>query len=127
MIPPSGRVPEWGLDWFSVAIEACGSGTSDLGSPRGFLEYLMIYRVKRQCERPPRWAQPTRAHPSGHPPSAALPIGGLLVHKKSTNSFVVFGHRLILISCDVKNKQKTTTGTRHRVNRLVPKNGIKLL
>ena len=28
---PSGRVPEQGLDWFSVATEPCGSGTSDLG------------------------------------------------------------------------------------------------
>ena len=54
------------------------------------------------------------------------PIGGLLVHKKSTKSFAVFGLRLILISCDVKNKQKTT-GTGHWVNRLVPKNDIKLL
>ena len=55
------------------------------------------------------------------------PIGCLLVHKKSTKSFAVFGLRLILISCDVKNKQKTATGTGHWVNRLVPKNDIKLL
>ena len=31
MIPPFGRVPERGLDWFSVATEPCGGGTSDLG------------------------------------------------------------------------------------------------
>ena len=31
MIPPFDRVPERGLDWFSVAREPCGSGTSDLG------------------------------------------------------------------------------------------------
>ena len=31
MIPPSGRVLEQGPDWFLVAIEACGSGTPDLG------------------------------------------------------------------------------------------------
>ena len=31
MIPPSGGVPEQGLDWFLVATEPCGSGTSDLG------------------------------------------------------------------------------------------------
>ena len=31
MIPPSGRVPERGLDWFSVAIEPCSGETSDLG------------------------------------------------------------------------------------------------
>ena len=28
---PSGGVPERGLDWFFVAIEACGGGTSHLG------------------------------------------------------------------------------------------------
>ena len=32
MDPPSGRVPEWGLDWFLVDTEACGGGTPDLGS-----------------------------------------------------------------------------------------------
>ena len=52
MISPSGGVPEWGLDWFLVATEAYGGGTSDLGLPRGFLEYLGIYRAKRRC----RWA-----------------------------------------------------------------------
>ena len=28
---PSGRVPERGLDWFLMATELCGGGTSDLG------------------------------------------------------------------------------------------------
>ena len=46
---PSGRVPKRGLDWFSVATEACGGRTSHLGLPPGFLEYLGIYRVKRGC------------------------------------------------------------------------------
>ena len=45
--------------------------------------------------------------------------------KKSTKSFTAFGLRLVLISCDVKIKQKTATGTWHYVNRLVPKNDIK--
>ena len=34
---------------------------------------------------------------------------------------------MILISYKVKNKQKITTDTGHWVNRLVPKNDIKLL
>ena len=34
---------------------------------------------------------------------------------------------MVLIFCKVKNKQKTTTSTQHYVNRLVPKNDIKLL
>ena len=80
-----------------------------------------------------RWAKPTRARlgflahpgglcpPQGTPQVLLWPIGSLLAHKKSTKSFAVFGLRLILISCDVKNKQKTATGTGHWVNRLVPK------
>jgi hypothetical protein len=99
MISPSGRVPEQGLDWFFVATEACDSGTSDLGLPSGVLEYLGIYRAKRQCGRPPRWAQRTWAHlgpqarPGGlcSPRSSPLvllwPIGCLLVQKKSPKKF----------------------------------------
>ena len=133
MISPSDRVLEQGLDWFFVAIEACGGGTSDLGSPRGVSKYLGIYSAKKGYGRPPRWAQPTWAcqgalvrpgglcPPRGTPQVLLWPIGSLSVHKKSTKSFVVFGLRLILIFCDVKNKQKTATGTRHWVNRLVPK------
>ena len=47
--------------------------------------------------------------------------------KKSPKSFAAFGLRLIGIFCEVKNKQETTSGTGHYVNRLVPKNDIKLL
>ena len=71
----------------------------------------------------PLWVVP----PSGHPQVLLWPILGVLVHKKSPKSFTVFGLRLILISCDVKNKQKTATGTGNWVSRLVPKNDIKLL
>ena len=85
-------------------------GTTHLGAPGGL--------------GAPWWVVP----PSGDPPEVLLwPIGSLLAHKKSTISFAMFGLRLILISCDVKNKQKTATGTWDWVNRLVPKNDIKLL
>ena len=47
--------------------------------------------------------------------------------KKSPKSFDVFGLHLVLIFCEVKNKQKTVTRTGQYVNRLVPKNDIKLL
>ena len=50
-----------------------------------------------------------------------------MVHKKITKSFTVFGLYLILISYNVKNKQKIATTTGHWVNRLVPKNDMKLL
>src|SRR6266536_83785 len=106
MISPSGGVSKRGLDWFFMATEACGSGTSDLGSPRGFLEYLTIYRAKRGCGRPLRWAQPTgarlgaQARPGGLCPLGAPPrcCSGLLdvfwSIKKSTKIFAVFGLRL---------------------------------
>ena len=41
MDPPSGRVPEQGLDWFLVVLEACGGGTPDLGY---FLEVWVYIR-----------------------------------------------------------------------------------
>ena len=36
-----------GLDWFSVATEPCGGGTSYLGLPRRVSEYLGIYSARR--------------------------------------------------------------------------------
>ena len=132
MIPPSGRVPERGLDWFSVAAELCGDGTSDLGLPQGFLEYLTIYRAKRQCGRPPRWAQPTwagmgpQARPGGlcspqsSPQVLSCPIRCPLVQKKSTKHFVAFELHL---RC--KKQAENSNWHVHYVNRLVPKNDIK--
>ena len=45
--PPSGRVPEQGLDWFLVATEACGGGTPDLLSSSVFFGYMDLYRRKK--------------------------------------------------------------------------------
>ena len=79
-------------------------GTTHLGGPGG--------------PSAPWWVVP----PSGHPPRCcSVP----LVVFWSIKSFAVFGLHLILISCDVKNKQKNSNW--HWVNRLVPKNDIKLL
>ena len=108
-----------------------------LSTPLGFWEYWGIYRAKRRSGGHPRWAQPTRArlgllaHPGGlspprdSPQVQPRPVVFLLAHKNSPWSFMAFGLRLILISCDVKNMEKTTTGTWHYVYRLVPKNDIK--
>ena len=98
-------------------------------TPPGFVDFWGIYRAKRRSGGHPRWAQPTRVHmgllarPGGLSPprdSPQVQLGPnffLLVHKKSSLSFIAFGLRLILISCDVKNMRKTTTGTGHYVNR----------
>jgi hypothetical protein len=139
MVSPSDRVPEWAPDWFFVATEAYGGGTSDLGLPPGVLEYLGIYRTKGRWRGVPSGPPPTGARqaslawPGGWcPPWAASPIvllsfGCLLAQKKSTKSFASFGLRLIWIFCKSKTGQKTATGTWHYVNRLVPKNDINLI
>jgi hypothetical protein len=69
----------------------------------------------------PLWVVLPSEHPLGASPAHWMSSGP----KKSTKSFAMFGLRLVLISCDVKNLQKTATGTWHYVNRLVPKNDIK--
>ena len=89
--------------------EATEVGTTHLGAPGG--------------PGAPWWV----VAPSGHPQVQLRPIEFLLVQKKSPKTYAVFGLRLLLISCDVKNKQKTATGTGHWVNWLVPKNDINLL
>ena len=45
MIPPSGRVPEHGPDWFLVAMEACGGGTPDLGYVLEVFVFIGIFGV----------------------------------------------------------------------------------
>ena len=129
MIFPSGGVPERGLDSFFMATEACGSGTSDLGLPLGFLEYWEFIGEEAVREA----IEVGTVHqgapgPPGVPRWVVTPLGhtlGVLVHKNSPKCFAVFGLRLVLIFCDVKNKKKTTTSTGHYVNRLVPNNDIK--
>ena len=69
----------------------------------------------------PWWVVPSSRHPPGAAKAHYVPSGP----KKISVEFVAFGFRLILISCDVKNMQKTATGTWDYVNRLVPKNDIK--
>ena len=71
----------------------------------------------------PWWVVPPLGNPSSTSSAQLVSYGP----EKSTKSFTAFGLRLVLISCDVKNKQKTATGTGHYVNKLVPKNEIKLL
>ena len=133
MISPSGGVPEWGLDWFFVAIEACGSGTSDLSTPLGFLEYLGIYRVKRRCRGATRWAQPPWARlgllarpgglcsPRASPLAVVLPAGCLLVQEIPPKKFLHVWTPVGIDFLRSKKQEKTATRIGHYVNRLVPK------
>ena len=109
-----------------------------IDSPRvfGFLGYLWSKEAVREAAEVgtthqgapgppgmPRWV----VLPSDPPLVLFWPNRCLLVQKISPKSFSAFGLRLVGIFCEVKNKQKTATGTGHYVNRLVPKNDIKLL
>jgi hypothetical protein len=132
MIPPSDRVPEKGPDWFLVDTEACGSGTSHLGLPEGFLEFFGYLWSKEAVEQGTEGANTPQAMPGVQGtawwvfPTSSLPSGSFLaltvasVPEKSTKSFAVFGLRLIWIFCKTKTGQKTATGTWRYVNRLVP-------
>ena len=99
-----------GRQWALVAPGGCPEGgTTYEGAPGG--------------PGAPWWVVPS----SGLPQVQLGPVVFLLAHKTSSKIGVAFGLHLILISCDVKNMQKTTTGTWHYVDRLVPKNDIKWL
>jgi hypothetical protein len=117
---PSGRLPEKGLNWFSMDTEACNRGTSHLGLFLGILLFIGFFSVGITRRWATRRAQPTRARlgllacPGGYcSPQASSPallrsLGCLLVKKKSPKSFAAFGLRLVLIFYDVKKQAKNS-------------------
>ena len=72
MDPPSGRVPERAPDWFFVAIEACDSGTPDLGFFLGVSGFIGIIGVGFTSGGPTRRRQGMGA------PSTLVVASGLL-------------------------------------------------
>ena len=90
-----------------------------------FLDQKTPVGPRKYLRGAPRGAQPTRARLGAQPRPGGLcspwgtflvllwPNRCLLVQKKSPKSFAAFGLRLVLIFCEVKNKQKTATGTGH--------------
>ena len=65
MIPPSGRVPEQGFDWFLVASEACGGGTPDLGSVLEVWGYIRGVGIENKSGESMTGPQGRRVHPRG--------------------------------------------------------------
>ena len=66
MIPPSGRLPEKGPDWFLVDTEACGGGTSHLGFFWGVWIFIGIFGVGLTSRgSTTRWQGRGRALPPG--------------------------------------------------------------
>ena len=83
---PLRQGAETGLDWFSVATEAFGSGTPDLLCSRMFLGYMEIYRRKKYVRGATRGPRGWRARPYLMDSSGASSVlyGLLLVHKQSS-------------------------------------------
>ena len=132
---PSGRVPEKASTWDRRRTEACGGGKSvsggSLGVP-GISEFIEVELGQTEPHGAHKviGGSPRVRHVALSSPRLSyelLPklLGSLMCKKKLSKSFVAFGLRLVLIFWKTKNKQKTTTGTRHLVNRLVPRNDIK--
>ena len=69
----------------------------------------------------PRWVVPPSGHPSGTSLAHFVSFGPEKFHKKVRCVWTPFG--IDFPQC--KKYEKTTTGTWHYVNRLVPKNDIK--
>ena len=133
MISPSCRVPEQGLDWFSMATKAFGGGTPDLLCSRMFLGYMEIYRRKKYIRgamrgsrgwraRPGRWARPLPRDLLADPPTCTPSLLYYFLSKNNfSEGFIPFGLRLIFLFCETLKQGKTETGTGLWVNRLVPK------
>ena len=62
-VPPSGRVPEQGPDWFLVATEACGGETPDLGYVLEVWGYIRGVVIKNKSGESTRVPQGRRVHP----------------------------------------------------------------
>src|SRR3990170_5215792 len=111
MIPPCGRVPEQGPDWFFMATEACGSGTSDLGLPSGFWNIWQFIERRggagghRGGHNPlgaPRWVVPTSGLPSGTSLAHVVSSGPKKFSKKFRCVWTPFGTDILRS----KKKQK---------------------
>ena len=67
MVSPSGRVPEWALDWFFRATEAYSGGTSDLGFFSGVSIFIGIFGIGNKLGGFPRGPQAIGVRPRGVP------------------------------------------------------------
>ena len=123
MVSPSGRVPKQGPDWFSVATEACGGGTPDLGLFLGVSVFIGIFGVGLTSGGSPRRPRDRGAHPGGRarPHHRGQP-GTLLAQLFYSGGFFwsIKNHQKLARQLDsvwysfsvkLKNKEKTKTGT----------------
>ena len=96
MIPPSGRVPEQGPDWFLVATEACGGSTPDLGYVLEVWGYIRGVSIENKSGESMRGPQGRRARPSGvGVPSTLVVASGLLSDIFSFQYFFIFSKNIL--------------------------------
>ena len=90
MVSPSGGMPEGGLDWFFVAIEAYGGRTPDLGFVLEFLEFIGVFGIRDKSRGPTRQRQGREARPRGvgAPPPLWLARGSSLVSFRSSIFYI---------------------------------------
>ena len=121
-VPPSGRVPKQGPDWFLVAIEACGGGTPDLGYVLGVSVYIRGFGVGNKSGGSPRRPQGRGAQWGRARPDPRGCLGTLLAHLRYSVGFFWSKNNLrevsgqldsvwFSFSAILKNKEKTETGT----------------
>ena len=112
-----------GLDWFSVATETSGGGTTDLGYFMEVSVFIGIFGVGLTSRRYPSrprgrpmhpggWARP---HPRGRPGTLLAQLFYSGVFFWSIKNHQKLAHQLDSVwysfSVKLKNKEKTETGT----------------
>ena len=126
--PPSGKVQEQGPDWFLVATEACGGGTSDLGYFLGVYVFIGIFGIgftsggspSRPRDRGPCPGGRVRPHPRGQPGTLLAQLfysGGFFWsiknHQKLARQLDSVWHSFsIKLKNKEKQKQKLALGSR---------------
>ena len=112
-----------GLDWFSVATEACGGGTPDLGYVLGVSVYIRGFGIGNKSGGSPRRPQGRGTRPGvGHAPTLVGASG--LFWSISDTPWASSGPKIISVKFQVnwtpfgfafsailKNREKTKTGT----------------
>ena len=118
-IPNGVQMQQNFLEIFSGPEDTCWAKKYQRGAPRG----AQPTRARLEAQARPSGLCSPRSPPSGTSMAYRVSSGPEKISKKFRCIWTPF----VLIFYKARNKQKIATGTGHYVNRLVPKNGIKLL
>ena len=126
-VPPSGRVPEQGPDWFLVAIEACGGGTPDLGYFLEVWAFIGEVGVENKSGGPTGSPRGTGARPPpswgprDSPPVTIRSSIFYIFQKKSPLIFIAFRELLFLHKNNTTVVLLKTASVRVSSNQIIPK------